>query len=165
MHQMSPAVAFESVFDALSDPVLATDTGGLILYANAAAERLLGWTRPDLVGRPLTTILPPRLRPAHEAEFRRFVTTGESTIMGRPIRIPALHQEGTEIDVELTLSELRPGPAQRFLIAVLRDLRERVDLERQVAVHRKITAQYAAVTVLAEAEDATEAMPKLLEVT
>jgi PAS domain S-box-containing protein len=162
---MIPAVAFESVFDALNDPVLASDARGLILYANAAAERLLGRTGSDLVGKPLTIIVPPRLRPAHEAGFHRFLTTGESRIMGRPIRVPALHRDGVEIDVELTLSELRPGPGELLVIAILRDLRERVDLERKVDAQRKIMAQYAAVTVLAEAEDAGNAMPKLLEAT
>src|SRR5205823_1399541 len=143
----------------------ASDGRGLILYVNRAAERLLGWTARDLVGRPLTTIMPPRLRPAHEAGFRRFLTTGESRIIGRPIHVPALHREGGEIDVELTLSDLHPWPGQRLMVAILRDLRERVDLERKLAVQRKIMAQYAAANVLFEADSAADALPKLLQAT
>jgi PAS domain S-box-containing protein len=158
-----PTVAFESVLDALNDPVLASDASGLFLYSNAAAERLLGWTARELVGKPLTTIMPPRLRDAHGAGFHRYLTTGESRIIGRPVRVPALRRDGAEIDIELTLSELRPKPDQLVLIAVLRDLRERTELEQRIDTQQKILAQYATVGVLAEAENAAEAMPRLLE--
>jgi PAS domain S-box-containing protein len=158
-----PPLAFEQVLDALNDPVLASDESGRVLYLNAAAERLLGWPTAELLGKPLTTIMPPRLRPAHEQAFQRFMTTGRSTIIGRPIRVAALHRSGTEIDVELTLSELRPETGRLLVVAVIRDLRERVELEMKVDTQRKILAQYATVAVLAGASDAGSAMPKLLE--
>jgi PAS domain S-box-containing protein len=150
--------------DVLNDPVLASDEDGRIHYVNAAAERLLGWPAHELIGKPLTTIMPPRLRAAHEAGFRRYMTTHRARIIGRPIRVPALHRDGFEIEVELTLSAL-PGPGGTPVIAVLRDLRERVGLERKIAAQRKILAQYAAVSILAEADTAAEAMPKILEAT
>jgi len=165
LHSAAPPLAFEEVLDTLNDPVVASDETGEVLYMNAAAERLLGWTERDLIGKSLTTFMPERLRPEHEAGFRRFMTTGQSSIVGRPVRVAALHRDGTEIDVELTLSELRPAAGRQLVVAVIRDLRERVELELKLAAHRKIQAQYATVAVLNEAASAAEAMPKLLEAT
>jgi PAS domain S-box-containing protein len=159
----APPLAFEQVLDALSDPVVASDESGKVLYLNAAAEGLLGWSAAEVIGKPLTTIMPARLRPAHEEGFRRFMATGRSTIVGRPVRVSALQRDGSEIDVELTLSELRPETGRLLMVAVIRDLRDRVELERKVTAQRKILAQYATVAVIADATDATTAMPQLLK--
>jgi PAS domain S-box-containing protein len=157
-----PVIAHEGVLGALNDPVVASDRSGVILFLNATAERLLGWATAEIVGKPLTTIIPPRLRPAHEAGFRRFLSTGQSRIMGRPTRVPALARDGSEIDVELTLSELQTGGSGPLIIAILRDLRDRIELERQIDAQRKILAQYATAAVLAGAQDATDAIPEIL---
>jgi len=161
----APPLAFEQVLDTLADPVVASDESGSILYLNSAAERLLGWTAEELVGKTLSTIIPARFRAAHEDGFRRYMATGRSSIIGRPIRVAALHRDGAEIDVELTLSELRPEADRLLIVAVIRDLRERVELESKLAAQRKILAQYATVAVLAEASSAAVAMPRLLEAT
>jgi PAS domain S-box-containing protein len=156
---------YPSVLDVLNDPVLGSDETGRIKYANAAAARLLGWPVGELIGRPLTSIMPRRMHESHEAGFRRFVSTHVAKIIGRPIRVPALLRDGMEIEVELTLSELPCPPGQLRVIAILRDLRARLALERKIAAQKKILAQYAAVGVLAGASSAAEAMPMVLEAT
>jgi PAS domain S-box-containing protein len=154
-----------ALLDALTDPIVAADHSNRVVYANAAAERLLGWTVSELQGKPLTAIMPDRFRAAHESGFQRFMSTGRPRIMGRPIRVPALHKHGLELDVELSLSAVqRPGTSP-LILATLRDLRERVELERRIHSQRKILAQYAAVGILAEATDAAEVMPRVLRAT
>lgn len=160
----SSGAEFQPLLDAFNDPVLGTGRDGYIHYANGAVARLLGWDVTELVGKPLVSLMPQRLRSAHEAGFRRFMTTHESRIIGRPIRVPALHRSGVEIEVELTLSEVH-GFGSTCVIAVLRDLRDRIELERKIEAQRKILAQYAAVAVLADATSAVEAMPRVLEAT
>jgi PAS domain S-box-containing protein len=156
---------YKQLLDLLQDPIVAADGSDAVIYANAAAERLLGWTPAELVGMPLTAIMPPRFRAAHEGGFRRFMTTRRPKMIGRPVRVPVLHRHGIEVDVELTLSELEPSPGTVLIVAMLRDLRERLELEQKVASQRKILAQYAAVGVLASATTAVETMPRLLEAT
>src|SRR5690606_10971091 len=46
------------LLDALDEPVLATDTRGTITYWNPAAERLLGWTAEDVMGKPSDAFFP-----------------------------------------------------------------------------------------------------------
>ncbi len=151
------------------DPVVASDESGSITFLNPAAERLLGWDASELCGNSLTSIMPARFRTAHETGFRTFVNTRRANILGRPVRVPALHRDGSEIDIELTLSELRlPAgsevrPGSVLIIATIRDLRERVELERQLSSQRKSLAQHAAVSVLLSASSYAEAIPKLLE--
>lgn len=123
---------FRRILDALGDPVIAADANNRIIYINHAVEELLGWTAENLVGLPLTTIVPPRFRAAHLAGFSRYLTTRTPRIIGRPIRVPALHRDGSEIDIELSLAALTTNGDEPLFVATLRDVRDRVELERQL---------------------------------
>ena len=57
------------VLDALHDAVIVADEDNVIRYANDATASLLGWRRDDLIGRPVTTIVPERFRQMHLAGF------------------------------------------------------------------------------------------------
>lgn len=129
----STPVDERKILDALTEAVIVADEVNVIVDANRAAERLLGWARQDLVGQPLTTLIPPRLRDAHIEAFSRFVLTGEARIMGSPVRVSALRADGAEVPVELNLAEFDEG-GQRRIVGVLRDVTPAVALERQVAM-------------------------------
>jgi PAS domain S-box-containing protein len=126
--------AWFSTFDLLPDAIIAAAPDGLIAFANAAAARLLGWSADELRGKPLTIIMPPRMRAAHEAGLRRYTATHHSRIIGRPIRVPALRRDGSEVDIELTLGTANLEPNGEIIIGTLRDLSDRIELERQLQV-------------------------------
>jgi PAS domain S-box-containing protein len=139
--------------DLLPDAVVAADEKGKIAFINRAATRLLGWQPGELRGRPLTTIMPPRTHVVHEAGFRRYVTTHHPRIMGHPIRVPALRRDGTELDLELTLAAATVGDGQELIIGTLRDLSDRVELERQLRVMRFMRVTTAAAAHLTSVLD------------
>ncbi len=112
-----------AVLDALADPVVASDAGNRLVYANAAASALLGWPPGELIGRPLSDIIPPTYRARHEEAFERFIRTGISRIIGHPIRVPALTRGGDTVDIELTLAAMRGEDV--LIVASLRDLGQR----------------------------------------
>lgn len=140
---------WSKIIDALGDAVIAADRDGSIVYANPAVDRLLGWAPGDLVGQPLIVIMPERMRPAHEEGFRRYLSTGVARLIGRSVRVPALRKDGAELDIELTLTAQRVEQGQVF-VAMLRDLRERVELERQLGVTKYVAAATRAAARLAE---------------
>lgn len=103
------------------------------------------------------------MRPAHETGFSRFLQSGKSRIIGKPVRVPALHKSGDELDIELTLSAYELGAGDRFFVGALRDLRERVELERQLDANKRITAQYELMRALSESLTFEDAGPRILE--
>jgi PAS domain S-box-containing protein len=135
-------------FDVLPDAVIAADEEGTIWFVNRAATRLLGWTSEELRGRKLNTLMPPRMQVAHEAGLRRYSSTHHPRIMGRPIRVPALRRDGTEVDVELTLAAACFEPGRDFVVGTLRDLSDRVEVERQLVVMEHMRAATAAAAYL-----------------
>lgn len=156
-------IDFRLVLDAFADAIIASDPSDTIIYANAAAETLFGWPRAELIGKPLTFLMPERMHQAHEAGFHRFVQTRRARIVGKPVRVPAQHRDGRELDVELTLAAY--DTAEGLLIAAaFRDLRDRVELERQLVANQRLEAQYEVMRALNEATDLQTGGARLVEV-
>ena len=74
--------------------VVVADENGRIVEVNEEFERLFGWTSGEIVGRSLTTIIPPDLRDAHNLGFSRFVMTRQPTVLNHPIRVQAIAKDG-----------------------------------------------------------------------
>ena len=146
------ALDFRDVLDGFADAVVAADASERVVYANAAAEALFGWPRGRLVGLHLTELMPERLRAAHLHGFQRYLDTRAPRLIGKPVRVAARRHDGTELDVELTIAVLRarPDPPEKaeapeqslapIFVASFRDLRDRVELERQLDITRYMRA-------------------------
>lgn len=150
----APADGLRQILDHLVDAVVVVDETETVRYASPSISTLLGWSPVELQGRELTTLIPERLRAAHRSAFSRYRAGATGRVLGRPVRLPALHRDGSEVDVELLLS---PARAQGLVVGTLRDARSRVDLE----VHTALTQQL--VQVLADLTEETNVAPRVLQ--
>ena len=115
------------------DAIIVMDAAGVIIEWNQQAEKTFGWSRPEAVGRRLsTTIIPSLYRDAHERGLRRFLETGEGPVLNRRIEIMACDRLGREFPVELAISALERGSICTFS-AFVRDITERKQAEERVA--------------------------------
>ena len=111
------------------DCVITIDHDGKIIDFNPAAEKTFGYQGEDVVGKKMAElIIPPHLRPQHEAGFARYVETGCSSILGKRIEVSGMRADGTEIPVELTVTAIGELPQSTFT-AFVRDLTERTKAE------------------------------------
>ena len=93
-----------------SVPVVIADDEDFIVHVNAPLEALFGWRREELVGQPLTTLIPSTLRDAHNLGFSRFLLTGKATLLDRPITLRAVTKDGAELEAEhVIFAEQREG--------------------------------------------------------
>jgi PAS domain S-box-containing protein len=151
------------LLERLADAVVVAGPGMCILYANPAAEKLLGYGPGELTGRSVTDIVPTRLRAAHLAGVERFRTTGTRTLVdGRPTTVHALRADGTECPVELSLSAVPADDGTVRLVAVLRDLRERMELERHRALGSYLRASMDVSAQLQSAQSVEQALHDIL---
>lgn len=79
------------------------DDHNRIVDASAAGLALLGWSA-ELVGQRLLAIIPPALREAHIAGFLRSAIRGDSRLLGTPLPLPALREDGSQTSIWLTIS-------------------------------------------------------------
>lgn len=121
------------------DAVVGMDAKGDIRGWNPQAENMLGWTRAEVLGRPLAIIIPPRYRDAHRRGLARYISTGQGPLLGRRLEIEALHHDGHELAVELTVTPIAMAGGVQF-VAFVRDLTERRELDRKLAEVNRLAA-------------------------
>ena len=110
-----------AIDDVLQDavvPAVAADQDGIITAVNAPFERVFGWSRAEIVGRPLTTIIPRSLRDAHNLGFSRFLTTQRPTLLDRPLRLKTIDKNGREFDGEHRILAERRGAGWIFAASI-----------------------------------------------
>ncbi len=114
-----------TILDSSPDCVVAIDHDGRITEFNPAAEQTFGHRRKEVLGRHLAdVIIPPSLREKHSAGFARYVSTGQSKVLGRRIEMTALCADGREIPVELTITRI-PQDGPLGFTGHIRDITER----------------------------------------
>ena len=123
-HRQTEALSAASIANAM-DCVITIDGTGRILAFNPTAEKTLGFPAQEVIGQSLSaSIIPERMRDAHEKGLKRFLATGEANVVGKRIEIPALCADGREITVELSVTAFKVGN-QPYFTAYLRDLTQR----------------------------------------
>ncbi|WP_461009182.1 SpoIIE family protein phosphatase [Streptomyces capparidis] len=100
-------------------PTIAADDGNRIIAVNGPAADMLGWRAEDLLGRPLTTLIPEHLRRRHIAAFTSLLLTGRPRILGRSVPLPALHRDGRVVPVRLFIQTQETADGRTVFVAQL----------------------------------------------
>ncbi|MDP9417987.1 MAG: PAS domain S-box protein, partial [Actinomycetota bacterium] len=151
------------LLDQLADAVVVADTQGVIQYVNSAATRMLGWRGEELTGQPLTVLIPERLHPAHTRGFQRYLETHRTVLVGGPaVRVPARRRDGSQVQVELTIGAHEQPYGDQLFVATLRDVSERVELERRLALTDYLQATLDVATALSAARGVSEGLHAVL---
>src|SRR6202790_5254340 len=123
---------YHQILESALDAFVGMDSNGLITDWNAQAETTFGWLRSEATGRMLSqTIIPDGYRDAHGRGLRHFLASGEGPLLNKRIEISALHKDGREFPVELTISAMSGGGTHRFA-AFVRDITERKLSEQEL---------------------------------
>jgi len=94
-------------------PVVICDGQGIVTHVNGRFQEVFGWALGEILGEPLLSIIPPRLRDAHLLGFSRFVSGGRPTLLGQPLELAALDKQGRELWVEhFIIAERQQGSWQ-----------------------------------------------------
>lgn len=103
---------------------------GRIVLANAQAERMFGYSRPDLLGRSVEILVPHRFRARHPADRETFFRNPATRSMGAGRDLYGLRRDGTEIPVEIGLNPIRTDEGD-FVLAAIVDITERKRAEER----------------------------------
>ncbi|WP_435095898.1 PAS domain S-box protein [Halarchaeum sp. P4] len=145
---VEPGVLDKDFFEVLvengSDAIVSIDENSRILFANRSVERVFGYERDELVGEPLTKIMPERFHDAHHEALARYLDTGERTLDWRDVELPAEHADGHEIHLSITFEEHRYD-GERVFSGIMRDVSERVARERELERQNEQLERFASI--------------------
>lgn len=97
--------------------VIINDTGRIVLM-NSQAERVFGYTRTALIGKPVEVLLPPQLHQLHLEHRSRYLTQPRTRAMGEGLELFGVHQDGHEFPVEVSLTPLNTDTGMMVMSAI-----------------------------------------------
>jgi PAS domain S-box-containing protein len=128
------------IIDTALDAFIQMDEAGVIIEWNAQAERTFGWSRDEVIGRPLAAlIIPPAYRARHTEGLARFLRSGEGAILGKRFEIDALARDEREFKVEIAITALRRRSGYVFN-GFIRDLTDKIAADAQLRQAQKMDA-------------------------
>jgi diguanylate cyclase (GGDEF)-like protein/PAS domain S-box-containing protein len=115
-------LAIADLLDILPDAVVMVNEREQVVYVNPAVNTLLGYEPAELVGQPMSVLVPPAVRERHSAMVARFRQAGQPKMMGsRPV-LHAVHKRGQLVAVSISLCNLVVERGERVSVAVLHDV-------------------------------------------
>jgi PAS domain S-box-containing protein len=130
MNDPNLAESFERVLEAAPIAILVSDEQRRIVFANAQATSLLGYSRDELVGRHKDTLVPPALREEYEEGRRAALREGGVHPVGSGPNARLLRNDGSEIRVEAPFSVVDTDRG-KLMVTSIRDLAPELESERE----------------------------------
>ncbi|TWI55015.1 PAS domain S-box-containing protein/diguanylate cyclase (GGDEF)-like protein [Pseudomonas duriflava] len=147
-----------SVIENANDAYVAVNAEGIITAWNRQAMETFGWTPEEAIGSMMDDlIVPPDLRERHRLGMQRYLTTGNATVLGQRLELPALRRDGSVVPVEVRLRALNHD-GQIVFSAFLHDISERKLAEQR----REYEARYDVLTGLFNRRALIELLPRAM---
>ncbi|MBF0422313.1 MAG: response regulator [Magnetococcales bacterium] len=122
---------FRSVAQSAADAIISANQDGLILSWNQGAVRLFGYREPEIINKPLTLLIPKRFLDDHLTAVRNVRTTGRFRRLDQIISLTALHRDGHEVPVEMSMAHWQ-SKGELFYSAIIRDVTDRKRAEEEI---------------------------------
>ncbi len=128
---MGEALLSSAFLEAVPDATLIVNQGGIILQANSQLEQLFGYTRDELRGQPVETLVPERQWPQHHRHREEFHARPKARRMGAGLDLYGRRRDGSEFPVEISLSPVMTDGGILVLSAI-RDISDRKRIEEDL---------------------------------
>jgi PAS domain S-box-containing protein len=119
------------IVEAANDAMVSMDEKGAILLANPATSRIFGYDLVEIVGRPMTMLMPEMMRKMHQNGFKRYLDTGKRHVNWQGVEVTAQRKDGQEFPVEVSFGELT-SDGHKVFTGFIRDISERKQAEEQL---------------------------------
>ncbi len=122
-----------ALLDSAMDAIVSIDEGERIVLYNRAAEATFGWPAQQVLGQPLSMLLPQRFRGGHAAHVRHFAATGVThRRKGEGMVLYGLRADGTEFPMDASISQIDTAHGKVFSV-IVRDVTDRVKARQDLA--------------------------------
>src|SRR5260370_13579590 len=120
-----------NVLETATDGVVSVDEKGQIIFANPATTKTFGYQISEMIGQPLTMLMPEVMREVHKAGFQRYLKTNQRHADWRGIQLIGLRKDGEEFPGEVSFGEVRES-GHHIFTGFIRDTTERKQAEAKI---------------------------------
>lgn len=122
---------FRSVVQSANDAIILTDGNGNIISWNKEAEAIFGYTEKEVLGKPITHIMPQRYRDRHQKKLEYVSLVGKFDIIGKTVESYGLRKDGSEFPLEISAAMWKTEEGT-FYSGIIRDITERKKAEEEL---------------------------------
>ena len=124
------------ILEVANDAVISMNEEGFILFANPATGRIFGYDPAEIVGEPMTILMPEMMRKLHETGLKRYLATGKRHLNWQGVEVTAQRKDGQEFPVEVSFGELSSA-GHRVFTGFIRDISERKQAEEKLRANER----------------------------
>jgi protein-histidine pros-kinase len=122
---------FRGLLESAPDPMVIVNSRGEIVLVNTQTEKLFGYQRQELLGKPIEILIPARFAAHHPGKRNSFFDKAQPRAMGAGTELYAMRRDGSEFAVEISLSPLRTED-ELLVSSAIRDISGRRQIERKL---------------------------------
>jgi PAS domain S-box-containing protein len=130
------ATHLTSLFENSTEGLILTNGEGNIILINPAGQRMFGYTADDIIGKPVETLLPDKIRDHHTKLREDFYHQPQNRVMGHGRDLYGRRKDNTDIPVEVSLS-FYTRDEELFVIAFIVDITQRKKIENDMLRQQK----------------------------
>ena len=124
---------FRAVAQTALDAIILADSNGSIVFWNESAGKIFGYTEQEILGKPLTILMPEQYRGTHQQGLEHIRSTGKSEYIGRINEMSGLRKNGDTFPIELSVAMWRVGN-ETFFSGIVRDITKRKQMESKMQI-------------------------------
>lgn len=122
---------FGELLEAAPDAIVVAERDGHMVLVNAQTEKVFGYNRHEILGKPVEILLPERFRKRHVEHRADYCCAPRRRLMGLTLDLYGLRRDGSEFPVEISLSPVRTDEGL-LVISIIRDITERKQSEKEL---------------------------------